>query len=100
MPVDANAIFLGKPFLNKPQPLLVNDIKFPSDDSIVAKVHQYAKEKLPGKTFNHSMRVFYFGMLRPSAAFLVASCRITDRSQQPPSCGSEFRSKAESLSPF
>lgn len=60
VPVDANAIFLGKPFLNKPQSLLVNDIKFPSDDSIVAKVHQYAKEKLPGKTFNHSMRVFYF----------------------------------------
>ncbi len=63
MPVDANAIFLGKPYLNKPEPLLFDDIKFPSDDTVVAKVQQYAKEKLPAKTFNHSMRVFYFGKL-------------------------------------
>ncbi len=46
VPVDPNAIFLGKPFLNKPGPLLVNDIKFPSDDPIVAKVYTYIKRKV------------------------------------------------------
>jgi cyanamide hydratase len=60
VPVDAKAIFIGKPYLNQPKPLLVNDIKFPSDDPIAVKVRAYALEKLPSKTFNHSMRVFYF----------------------------------------
>ncbi len=71
VPADANAIFLGKPFLNRPTPLLVDEIKFPSEDPVVAKVQAYAKEKLPSKTFNHSMRVFYFG----NYAALFASYR-------------------------
>jgi len=60
VPVDAKAILQGKPYLHNPGPILVKDIKFPSDDPIVAKVHDYAKEKLPPPTFNHSMRVFYW----------------------------------------
>jgi len=60
VPVDAKAILQGKPYLHKPGPILVKDITFPSDDPIVAKVHDYAKEKLPLPTFNHSMRVFYW----------------------------------------
>ncbi|KAH8880278.1 urea hydro-lyase cyanamide [Thozetella sp. PMI_491] len=60
VPVDPNAIFLGKPYLNKPEPLLVDDIVFPANDPVAAKVQQYAKEKLAPETFNHSMRVFYF----------------------------------------
>lgn len=61
VPVDPEAIFKGKPYLYKPTPILVKEIKFPSDDPIVAKVQQYAKETLPLPTYNHSMRVFYFG---------------------------------------
>ncbi|KXX73110.1 Cyanamide hydratase [Madurella mycetomatis] len=60
VPVDAEVIFQGKPYLHKPTPILAKDIKFPSDDPIVAKVQQYAKEHLPGPTYNHSMRVYYW----------------------------------------
>ncbi|KAK3318952.1 hypothetical protein B0H66DRAFT_253790 [Apodospora peruviana] len=60
VPRDANAILKSRPYLHKPTPLLVRDIKFPSDDPLVAKVQAYAKEKLSPQTYNHSMRVFYF----------------------------------------
>lgn len=58
---DHQALLSGKPYINRPSALLVKDIQFPSDD-VVAKVREHAKEKLPVPTFNHSMRVFYFGM--------------------------------------
>jgi cyanamide hydratase len=61
VPVDPDAIFKGKPYLHKPSPFLVKDIHFPSDDPIVAKAQAYAEEHLPRQTYNHSMRVFYFG---------------------------------------
>ncbi|KAH8817024.1 hypothetical protein F5884DRAFT_818877 [Xylogone sp. PMI_703] len=60
VPVDPSKLFDGKPFRNAPGPILVSDIKFPSEDPIVNKVQHYVKEKLPIQTFNHSMRVFYF----------------------------------------
>ncbi|KAB5577497.1 hypothetical protein GE09DRAFT_1168455 [Coniochaeta sp. 2T2.1] len=62
VPVDCNAILNGKPYINKPTPLLVKDINLPLDDPIVAHVHAYAKEKFSLQTFNHSMRVYYFSM--------------------------------------
>lgn len=55
------ALLSGKPYINKPSTLLVKDIQFPSDD-VVAKVRKHAEEKLAAPTFNHSMRVFYFGI--------------------------------------
>ncbi|WYZ42541.1 hypothetical protein EsH8_VI_000240 [Colletotrichum jinshuiense] len=61
VPVDAARILNGKPYIHVPERLLVDDISFPSDDHIVSNVQQYAKDKLPEQTFNHSMRVFYFG---------------------------------------
>jgi cyanamide hydratase len=60
VPRDAKAILAGKPYINKPSSLLVKDIPFPSDDPVVAKVREYAQEKLSPQTFNHSMRVYYF----------------------------------------
>ncbi|KAK4226551.1 cyanamide hydratase [Podospora fimiseda] len=60
VPVDAEAIFQGKPYLHKPHPLLAKHIHFPSEDPIVAKVQDYAKSQLPSPTYNHSMRVFYW----------------------------------------
>ncbi|KAK3323974.1 hypothetical protein B0T19DRAFT_218908 [Cercophora scortea] len=60
VPRDADALLQGKPYLHEPTPLLVRDMKFPSDDPIVAQVQQYAKEKLPSQTYNHSMRVYYY----------------------------------------
>lgn len=62
VPVDPNVILGGKEYIHEPEPLLVKDIKFPSDDPLVVKVQEYASEKLSPQTFNHSMRVYYFGM--------------------------------------
>jgi cyanamide hydratase len=59
VPSDSNAILKGRPYIHKPEPLLVKDMTFPSED-VVTKVQQYAKEKLAPQTYNHSMRVFYF----------------------------------------
>lgn len=61
VPVDAGKIFKDKPFINKPTPLLVKDIEFPSHDPVVASINEYAQAKLPKPTYNHSLRVFYFG---------------------------------------
>lgn len=61
LPLDPSKLFGGKPYRNAPEQLLVSDIKFPEDDPIVAKVQSYAKEKLSIQTYNHSMRVFYYG---------------------------------------
>ncbi|KAK1965065.1 cyanamide hydratase family HD domain-containing protein [Colletotrichum sublineola] len=60
--VDAGKIFGDWPFLNEPSPMSIRDIGFPSDDPVVAQTLQYAKERLHTETFNHSMRVFYYGM--------------------------------------
>lgn len=60
VPVDAGAIFNGRPYINTPEPISLDDIPFPSDDPIVAQVQEYAKKQLPRQTYNHSMRVFYF----------------------------------------
>ncbi|AEO60908.1 hypothetical protein MYCTH_2069839 [Thermothelomyces thermophilus ATCC 42464] len=60
VPLDADAIFQGKPYLHEPAPVLVKDIHFPSDDPLVARAQEYAKEQLPLQTYNHSMRVFYW----------------------------------------
>lgn len=62
-PADAGAIFGDRPFINKPEALSLDDIKFPYDDPIVSKTIKYAKETLHPETFNHSMRVYFYGML-------------------------------------
>ncbi|KAH2660927.1 hypothetical protein LV164_003321 [Aspergillus fumigatus] len=62
MPANAGAIFDGRPFINVPEALSVEEIKFPVDDPIVEKTMRYAKAALPTETFNHSMRVYYYGM--------------------------------------
>ncbi|KAH8705379.1 hypothetical protein BGW36DRAFT_421941 [Talaromyces proteolyticus] len=61
MPADAGAIFGGQPFINEPRSLSIDEIKFPSDHSIVEKTLQYVKRVLHPETFNHSMRVYYYG---------------------------------------
>ncbi|KAF4213865.1 hypothetical protein CNMCM5878_009927 [Aspergillus fumigatiaffinis] len=62
MPANAGAIFGDKPF-NVPEALSIDEIKLPIDDPIVEKTLRYAKTALPIETFNHSMRVYYYGMV-------------------------------------
>lgn len=47
---------------SEPKPLVVNDILLP-DSSLARKVLAYAEKELSEETFNHSMRVYYYGML-------------------------------------
>ncbi|CAI7628407.1 unnamed protein product [Penicillium viridicatum] len=61
-PANAGAIFGDQPFINKPESLHLTDIKFPFDDPTVARTLKYAKETLHPETFNHSMRVYFYGM--------------------------------------
>lgn len=44
----------------KPASIRVEDVNVPDSD-VAKKVHEYAKRELPTKTFNHSMRVWYYG---------------------------------------
>ncbi|KAK2606038.1 hypothetical protein QQS21_003556 [Conoideocrella luteorostrata] len=60
VPIDAGRLFNGKSFKNTPTALKVDGIEFPLHDPVVMKVRDYAKEKLPSKTYNHSMRVYYY----------------------------------------
>ena len=55
------ALLRNQPYINVPEPILVKDIPFPSDP-LVTKVRDYAKKHLLEQTYNHSMRVYYFGM--------------------------------------
>ncbi|KAH7088990.1 hypothetical protein FB567DRAFT_322159 [Paraphoma chrysanthemicola] len=45
---------------NRQAELVLSDAKLPSSD-IARKTEQFAKQQLPEKTFNHSMRVWYYG---------------------------------------
>jgi cyanamide hydratase len=43
-------------------PVSVNDIDLPTTP-LATSIHAYAKENLPRQTYNHSMRVYYYGKL-------------------------------------
>lgn len=49
----------------------VGEIQLPDSD-LVKKTYEYAKKERPEKTFNHSMRVYYYGM----RTFLPLSCQV------------------------
>lgn len=68
VPVNAGAIFKNGGYNNKPTPIRVADIQFPSHDKVVAQIQEYAKSKLDHQTYSHSMRVFYFCTCPPSLA--------------------------------
>ncbi|KAI0470806.1 hypothetical protein GGR56DRAFT_115024 [Xylariaceae sp. FL0804] len=61
VPRDADAILKGRPYVHRPAALTVADMPFPDDDPLVAAVRDYAREHLVEQTFNHSMRVYYWG---------------------------------------
>lgn len=61
------AVFLeGKKNFKDPVPQTVESIKLP-DSPIAKAVLEYARKELNAETFNHSMRVFYYGILPPCA---------------------------------
>lgn len=63
VPRSHTKVFPASSSSEGPPPLKVSDLPFP-DTEIVSKTIAYAKEKLPAETFNHSLRVYYYGTLR------------------------------------
>ena len=61
VPVSAKKIFEALGQLQTPPVILVKDVYFPSDESLVAEAQQFAKKRLSPEAYNHSMRVFYWG---------------------------------------
>ena len=57
------------------------DIKLPDSD-MAKKTYEYAKKELPTHTFNHSMRVYYYGTYAPS--FLHPRCSTTYKCPEVP----------------
>jgi cyanamide hydratase len=53
-----------KKFVNAPVPQLCSQVPLP-DTPVVKACLEYVKAELPEHTFNHSMRVFYYGTSQP-----------------------------------
>ncbi|CAG9947259.1 unnamed protein product [Clonostachys rosea f. rosea IK726] len=61
-PANAGVIFGDRPFINEPGPLSFKEIEFPYADPVVKRTYDYAKAALHAETFNHSMRVYHYGI--------------------------------------
>lgn len=66
LPRDPSVILDGKKNVKAPEPVTVDNIPLPSTE-LARKVLEYAKKELREETFNHSMRVYYYGTLLPSS---------------------------------
>ena len=70
--VPRDPVILFKSYTkSEPKPLVVNDIPLP-DSSLSRKVLAYAEKELSEQTFNHSMRVYYYGGL--SYSYISPQC--------------------------
>lgn len=72
VPCDPKKWAAMKTSTKAPVPQLVENTPLP-DTSIVKSAMEYAKAELPAHTFNHSMRVFYYGMTSYNPASLTPS---------------------------
>lgn len=71
VPCDPKKWAALKTSTKPPVPQLVENTPLP-DTAIVKSAMEYAKAELPAHTFNHSMRVFYYGMTSDSPASLAS----------------------------
>ena len=60
IPRDPKVLLDHKPKLFDPKPVLISENPFPSS-TLVQHVQAYAKSELQEQTYNHSMRVYYYG---------------------------------------
>lgn len=60
LPRDPEIILNGKKNINDPKPQTVNSINLPSTP-LAKAVLEFARNELSEQTFNHSMRVYYYG---------------------------------------
>ncbi|KAL8871293.1 MAG: hypothetical protein Q9198_007448 [Flavoplaca austrocitrina] len=59
-PRDSSELLGGKKNVKEPEPQIVASIELP-DSTLAKSVLKYAQTELSTPTFNHSMRVFYYG---------------------------------------
>lgn len=64
--VSAKAIIDSLGQLNEVPSYAVQDLEFPSGDTLVGEAQAFAKARLSPEAYNHSMRVFYWGELSTS----------------------------------
>lgn len=64
--ISAKAILDSVRQLEKGPSFTVQDIRFPSGDTLVGEAQAFAKARLSPEAYNHSMRVFYWGELSTS----------------------------------
>ncbi|KAI9850218.1 MAG: hypothetical protein M1838_005988 [Thelocarpon superellum] len=60
VPRNVDVLLQGQTRVHAPKAVLVADVPLP-DTPLAAEVLTYAQTKLPVETYNHSMRVYYFG---------------------------------------
>lgn len=61
-PRDPKMFLEGKKNFKEPVPQKVDSISLP-DTNLAKKIFDYAQSELNAATFNHSMRVYYYGMI-------------------------------------
>ncbi|KAI4247155.1 MAG: hypothetical protein LQ352_006206 [Teloschistes flavicans] len=59
-PRDPSVVLSGKKNIRDPEPQTIASTKLP-DTPLAKSVLEYAKKELSTETFNHSMRVYYYG---------------------------------------
>jgi len=62
VPRDIEKLLKGRKNIRDPKPIRVSDIEVPAT-SLAREIQQYAKTNLPEETYNHSMRVYFYGKL-------------------------------------
>ena len=60
MPRKVETLLSTRTDVKPPAPVSVKDVSLP-DSPLAKAVHEYAKKELAPETFNHSMRVYYYG---------------------------------------
>lgn len=68
LPRDPSLILKGKKYNTEPRPISIEDVKIP-DTPLAKEVQDYAKRELREETYNHSMRVYYYGMTMAKQQF-------------------------------
>lgn len=68
LPRDPSVILGGRKNHTEPQPISIDDVRVP-DSPLAKKVHDYVKQELRTETYNHSMRVYYYGMAMAKQQF-------------------------------
>ena len=60
LPRDVSVLLDGKKNIREPEPMTVESILLP-ETALVKEVLEYARKELSEETFNHSMRVYFYG---------------------------------------